>query len=236
MILENIKPIKERDKIEQIVDVLKELIISGTLAAGSELPSERDLAAQFKVSRYSLREALRAAQTQGLIELSQGKKPKVAMPSHEPAAELMGIIFQRTNTPLSELIIARISLECDIASIVAKKAEPELIERLEVITAQMEKCKTDIEYCAQKDIEFHETLAEASGNTVFQIMLSSVAALLKASRLITLKTTGADRALIGHKSIINALKQKDQEKARAAMLAHLEMAEEDIHLIEAHKE
>jgi DNA-binding FadR family transcriptional regulator len=81
MIIEEFHPIKARDKIEQIVEILKNLIIEEKLSPGSVLPSERELAAQLHVSRYSLREALRAAQAQGLIELNQGKRPRVTLPS-----------------------------------------------------------------------------------------------------------------------------------------------------------
>ena len=232
MNIDTFHPIKERDKIEQIVKVFKNLIIEEKLKPGSELPSERELAAQFQVSRYSLREALRSAQAQGLILLSQGKRPCVAEPSHHAATEILGITMQRNNSPLSDLITARISLECDIASIVARKAGSGLLEKLEIVTKQMEYHKDDLEYCAKKDVEFHELLVDATDNMVFKIMLTSVASLLKASRLATLKHTGVDRALSGHKNIIAALKEHEQEKARAAMRAHLEMAEDDIIQIE----
>jgi GntR family transcriptional repressor for pyruvate dehydrogenase complex len=232
MKMDAFQPIKDRDKIEQIVNIFKTLIIQGELQPGNELPSERELSARFQVSRYSLREALRSAQAQGLIELNQGKRARVAEPSHHAASEIMGIAMQRNNSPLSDLITARISLECDIASIVARKASPELLKKLEIVTKQMELHKDDLEYCAKKDVEFHELLVEATDNVVFQIMLASVASLLKASRLATLKHTGVDRALNGHRSIMFALKEHEQEKARAAMRAHLEMAEDDIIQIE----
>jgi GntR family transcriptional repressor for pyruvate dehydrogenase complex len=232
MIIEEFHPIKARDKIEQIVEILKNLIIEEKLSPGSVLPSERELAAQLHVSRYSLRQALRAAQAQGLIELNQGKRPRVTLPSSDALTEVLGITIRRSKTPLSDLIIARISLECDIVSMVARKANGKLIERLELITKQMEGKKDNIEYCAGKDVEFHEALVEFSENIVFNIMLKSVAHLLRTSRLATLHLTGVDRALSGHKSIISALKQGDQEKARAAMLSHLEMAEDDIAKIE----
>jgi GntR family transcriptional repressor for pyruvate dehydrogenase complex len=230
--LSHFQPIQTGDKIEQIITTLRKLIIDGTLEPGSELPSEREFAQQLNVSRYSLREALRVAQTQGLIELSQGKRPRVKPPSSDALTEIFGITIQRSNIRLFDLIIARISLECDIVSMVAKDAGADLIKELEEITQTMESHRDDLELCAKKDLEFHDALVRRSHNTVFKIMLDSVAYHLSASRRATLRLTGVDRALKGHKNIINALKQKDQEKARAAMLGHLEMAEDDIMVIE----
>ena len=233
MEIDNFQPISEKDKTEQIVEVIRELVLSEKLKPGSELPSERELSAQFNVSRYSLREALRAAQAQGLVELSRGKRPRVTMPSSETAIDILGLAIKRSKATLSDLVIARISLECEIAGIVAEKAENELLEKLEIITKQMEYHKEDIKFCAEKDLEFHNDLVEASGNKVFKIMLTSVAQLLKTSRIATLELTGTDRALEGHVKIIEALKEGDKEKAKTAMLKHLEMAEDDILKLEA---
>jgi len=228
MEIDNFEPIKEKDKTEQIVEVLRNLIVSEKLKPGNELPAERDFAAKLNVSRYSLREALRAAQAQGLIEISRGKRPRVTNPSSDAAIDILGLAIKRSKATLFDLVIARISLECEIAGIVATKVTNDLLEKLEIITKQMEYHKDDKEFCAEKDLEFHNHLLEASGNQVFKIMLTSVAQLLKTSRLATLELTGVDRALDGHKNIIAALKKGDSAEAKAAMLKHLEMAEDDI--------
>ncbi len=228
MEIDNFQPIEEKDKTEKIVDVLRNLIVSEKLKPGSELPAEREFAAQLNVSRYSLREALRAAQAQGLIEISRGKRPRVTNPSSEAAIQILGLAIKRSKATFFDLVIARISLECEIAGIVAAKVTNDLLEKLEIITKQMEYHKDDKEFCAEKDLEFHNALLEASGNQVFKIMLSSVAQLLMTSRMATLELTGVDRALEGHKNIIIALKKGDSTLAKEAMLKHLEMAEDDI--------
>lgn len=232
MALDHFAPIESGDKIEQIVRVLKELIIDEKLEPGSELPPERQLAAQLKVSRYSLREALRAAQAHGLIELSQGRRPRVSTPSTDAVAEVFGIAMQRSKVSLSELITARISLECDIAAIAARKANVSLVAMLEANTQEMESHKDDLDQCVRKDLEFHDALVTFTGNVVFKTMLDSVASHLRASRMATLRLTGIDRALVGHRAIIKALRGNDPQEAHDAMHAHLEMAEDDIAEIE----
>ena len=229
MDIENLKPIREKDKTEQIVEILRNLVLSGELKAGTELPSEREFSAQLHVSRYSLREALRAAQAQGLVELSRGKKPRVSLPSSDTAIEILGLAIQRSKATLFDLTTARRSLECEIIGIVAEKVNNELLEKLEIISKQMEYHKTDIDFCAKKDLEFHNTLLEASENIVFKIMLTSVSQLLKTSRFATLELSGGiERALDGHNKIIESLKKGDKDEAKAAMLAHLKMVENDL--------
>ncbi len=235
MALKHFSPIQSGDKIEQIVGVLKDLIIEEKLEPGSELPPERELAAQLNVSRYSLREALRAAQAHGLITLSQGKRPRVSLPSTDAVTEVFGIAMKRSKVSLSELITARISLECDIAAIAARKADRELVDRLEANTRDMEAHNDVLLCCVDCDLKFHDALVTFTGNAVFKTMLDSVAQHLKASRLATLQLTGVDRALVGHKRLIEALRNKDPDAAHNAMHAHLEMAEDDISKLEAHQ-
>jgi GntR family transcriptional regulator, transcriptional repressor for pyruvate dehydrogenase complex len=226
------RPIQAGEKIETIVSTLKQLILEGKLPSGSDLPSERELATQLNVSRYSLREALRAAQAHGLIQLRQGKRPRVLDTTSEAAREVFGIAMRLSNVRLSDLITARISLERDIAAAVAERTTDELLLRLESLNNDMEHHQDDIPFCAEKDYEFHDTLVEASGNPVFKMMLDPVAHHLRNSRLTTLRLTGIERALIGHRNIIEALRQKNPERAREAMQGHLQMAEEDIARVE----
>jgi GntR family transcriptional regulator, transcriptional repressor for pyruvate dehydrogenase complex len=232
MNIKEFAPIESGDKIEKIVELLKHLVIEEKIPPGSELPAERELSAQLNVSRYSLREALRAAEAQGLIELSRGKRPKIKPPTSEALTNIFGIAIQRSKISLFDLIIARISLECDIVAMAAENADDDMFERLEDITLKMEKNKHNIALCAELDTAFHDILVEKSGNHVFRLMLDSVAYYLKTSRIATIRLGGVERALKGHRNIIAALKLKDGKKARYAMLTHLEMAEDDILLIE----
>ena len=61
----NLRPLPNGDKIDQLVSVLQDYIIKGRLEPGMEIPSERQMASQLGVSRFSLREALRVAQIPG---------------------------------------------------------------------------------------------------------------------------------------------------------------------------
>ncbi len=232
MPLEHFGPIESGDKIERIIGLLKRLILEGKLLPGTEIPAERELAARLNVSRYSLREALRGAEARGLVELRQGKRPRIRAPSSDSVAEVFDIAVQRSKVRLTDLIAARMSIECDIAAVVAQHADATLIRRLEQSIEELRLHSDDLSYCADKDLEFHNELVVASGNPVFKIMLDSVAYHLRTSRLATIRLTGVSRAVVGHMRIVRALKNNDSQAAHAAMHEHLDMAAEDIRKLE----
>ncbi len=223
-----LKPVPNGDKIEQIMTVLQNYIIDGNLKPGDGIPPERQLASQLGVSRFSLREALRVAQTQGLIEISRGRRPRVAKPSATAAANVIAITLRRSGKVLLDLIEARQALECQIARLAAARAQQSHIAAIQQTIEAMEQNKNNLTLCVEKDVEFHNILVEASGNKVFEIMLAPLSELLRKSRKETMRANGVQRAIVGHKLLLSAIIEKDSDKAAEAMYRHLEMAEEDL--------
>ena len=226
------KPIDDSEKVEKIINAIHDFIIKGNLAPGTEIPPERILAKQLEVSRFSLREALRVAQMQGLLEISRGRRPRVAQPSADAAAKIMSLTLQRSEKPLLDLIVAREGLEVQIARLAALNAQPSHIEAMQQTIDLIEQHKDDVEFCAEQDYEFHNIMAKASGNVVFEIMLAPVAELLRKSRLETIKLRGIGRVIEGHVMILKAGSKGDPEGAYKAMQKHLEMAEEDLKMLQ----
>ncbi len=227
-----LKPVPNGDKIEQIIAVLQNYIIDGNLKPGDGIPPERQLASQLGVSRFSLREALRVAQTQGLIEISRGRRPRVAKLSATAAANVIALTLRRSGKVLLDLIEARQALECQIARLAAARAQQSHIDAIRQTIEAMEQNKNNLSLCVEKDIEFHNILVEASGNKVFEIMLAPLSELLRKSRKETMRANGVQRAIVGHKLLLSAIIEKDSDKATEAMYRHLEMAEEDLKRIE----
>jgi GntR family transcriptional regulator, transcriptional repressor for pyruvate dehydrogenase complex len=227
-----LSPVQQSDRIEQIIRSLHEYIIDGNVKPGTDLEPERALAKILGVSRFSLREALRVAQAQGLIDIQRGRRPRVAVPSADAAAKVIGLTLRRTKSTFLQLVAARELLESQIANLAARNIKPEDIEQMEKTITEMEENSQNLALCAEKDFDFHTILVKASGNVVFEIMLAPVAQLLRESRIKTLKLTGVKRAIEGHKLILEHLKLRDGEGAAAAMQKHLEMAEEDLMQIE----
>jgi len=216
------------DKVQRIVAALHDYIINGNLKPGTELPPESEMAKQLRVSKFSMREALRVAQAQGLVEISQGRRTRVADISVEPLTGIMELLLRRSENILLELTEARKCLECYIVRLATERAEPEHIEAMQATINELEQHLDNVEYCVEKDLEFHNILVLSSNNRVFEIMLAPLAELLKQSRMETLYVSGIQKAIDEHSLILNAIRKKDPDLAEASMSHHLKTAEQNI--------
>lgn len=207
---------------------MHEYIIDGGLEPGTPLPSESEMVEQIGVSKFSMREALRVAQSQGLIEISQGKRTRVADVSVKPAAGAMDLLLKRSKSLLLELTEARRSLEVSIVRLAAvNRTEAQVLEMEETIET-MEANQGDISLCVDMDIEFHKIMARSTNNRVFELLHGSVVGLLRESREETMRISGIERPISEHRKIVEAIKAKDADKAAEYMQAHLDTAESSL--------
>ncbi len=220
-------PIQKTDTLDSIVAAIKNYIIKNNLKDGIEILGEREMAEQMGVSRKSIREALRVAQTLGLITIRQGKRPVVAENSGNAVSLALTLMLHRSKRDIMELIYVRQGLETQLARLAAERITDEQINELETTVGDMEKNPKNIEICVNADLRFHEIILEASSSLVFEIILSPLNDFIKKTRIETLRRTRG-RAVSGHRNIITALKARDPVKASAAMFEHLEQAIEDI--------
>jgi GntR family transcriptional repressor for pyruvate dehydrogenase complex len=213
------------DKVAQALAALQEYIVDGELEPGTELPSESEMVQQIGVSKFVMREALRVAQSQGLIEISQGRRTRVADISIKPAACLMNLALKRSTDLLLELTEARRSLEISMVQLAATRRTGDQVEAMEETLRTMERHRDDLFLCVEKDIEFHELMAQATGNRVFEMIHESIAELLSESRRETMLRSGVNLPVAEHRRILDAIRDKDPQQAVAAMSAHLDTAE-----------
>ncbi|MEK8035520.1 MAG: GntR family transcriptional regulator [candidate division NC10 bacterium] len=128
-----VEPIKSARIYEEIVRQVKQLIAEGKLKSGDRLPPERDLAEKFVVSRTSVREALRALESRGLIEIRAGDGAFVRDISVETLIEPLALVILPHREAVGELFEARRLLEPAIATLAARRATPEEIAEMERI-------------------------------------------------------------------------------------------------------
>ena len=216
------------DKVEQAVAALHEYIVEGGLEPGTVLPSESEMVEQIGVSKFSMREALRVAQSQGLIEISQGRRTRVADVSIKPAAGIMSLLMKRSKHLLLELTEARRSLEISIVRLAALRRTDEQVEAMERTISGMEANQNDVSFCVDQDIEFHEIMTQATENRVFEVIYESMAELLRESRQKTLQISGVGKPIYEHRQIVQAIREKDPEKAVSCMCEHLNTAESSL--------
>src|SRR5215813_8997128 len=124
-------PIKSTRIYEEIVRQVKQLIAEGRLKSGDQLPPERDLAEKFLVSRTSVREALRALESVGLIEIRPGEGTFVREVSVDALVEPLALVLLSQRAMIEELFEARRLLEPAIAGLAARRATKEEIQEMD---------------------------------------------------------------------------------------------------------
>ena len=135
----DLEPVKSTRIYEEIVRQVKQLIAEGRLKSGDRLPPERDLAEKFMVSRTSVREALRALQSRGLIDIRAGEGAFVRDVSVEPLIEPLALVILPHREAVGELFEARRLLEPAIAALAARRATREEISEMERIVEDQAK-------------------------------------------------------------------------------------------------
>src|SRR3970040_272025 len=118
---------------EEVVSQVHELIKEGRFKAGAQLPSERELAETFKVSRTSVREALRALETQGLVVSRTGTGTFVADLPIEALVSPLATLLMEEKSALSDIFETRKLIEPHIASLAAGRATKRDLERMKRI-------------------------------------------------------------------------------------------------------
>jgi DNA-binding FadR family transcriptional regulator len=164
---------------------------------------------------------------QGLIEIQQGKRPRVAKQTPKAAADLIALTLKREKRTLLDFTEVRMAIETEVAKKAAKKATDKEIRELETTIQKIRDNPTNHVLCVREDMRFHEILITLTGNPIFTIMIGPLTELLKESRMKTIKS-GIDHIVKGHMKILDAIKAKNQDKAYQAMREHLALAAHDI--------
>jgi len=212
---------------DQAIAKIKELISSGEFTAGARLPTERELTQRFGVSRSSLREAVRALALVGVLESRVGDGTYVT--TLEPELLLTGVGFVSDlvgGGSLLELHQVRRILEPEATRLATLRLTEEDFARLEECLQRM-----DLEDSAQSfieaDTEFHAVILEASGNATLASLIQNLSSgTVRARMWQALVAEGAVQATrASHRAIYDALLERDADRAAAADLMHLAIAE-----------
>jgi GntR family transcriptional regulator, transcriptional repressor for pyruvate dehydrogenase complex len=192
------------------------------LEPGDALPPERELVRMFRVSRGSIRDAIRKLELLGLVKASQGSRTIVREPSAEAlSAPLTRVLLQRREV-IAELLDFRKMLEPPLARRAALHAsEEQLAEMEEILRRQQTKVELG-NSTIEEDSRFHYCIARSAKNGVVLKVLDVLMDLLRKTRQQTLQTVGRQqKSLAGHRRILAAIKQRDAVRAETAMERHL---------------
>jgi GntR family transcriptional repressor for pyruvate dehydrogenase complex len=214
--------VKKTRVYEEIVSQITSLILEGKLSVGDKLPSERELCERFGVGRNSVREATRALESAGLVDTRQGEGTFVTTSPESLLSPLSQKISSEGEDGIRHLFEARRILEPQIASLAAVRCTDEEIERLEAVLKRQRGEVNDGGSGMDEDTAFHLALARAAKNEfllrLVDILLDSLCEMRERS---VRDKGGRIRSLEGHEEILAAVKDRNERRALALMLAHL---------------
>jgi len=204
--------------MEQIMNLLK----NKELKPGDQLPSERELAEKFSISRGSLREAFRVLESRGLIKSKPGGGRFIRELKKDTIINAENIILSLEKSSILELLEAREMFEVKIAEVAAQRAIPEDIELIKKSLSNAKKEEKLDDKEMKRDTEFHIAVARASHNFVFINILKLHLDLLRETRGKTWQISGRKKEQQQeHQNIFKAIKEHNSKKASEAMLKHL---------------
>ncbi|MGB9867480.1 MAG: FadR/GntR family transcriptional regulator [Bacillota bacterium] len=213
------RAIKRLTLCDYIVEEIKNMIIEGALKAGDRLPTEKELADKLGVGRSSVREAVKALHSMGLITRTKdGMIIDIKSSTFFTDPRLLS-----KHVGVGELFEARKVIEVQMAGMAAERAAAEEIAELEQVLTEADKQPMPPEKFVFYDMTFHLGIARASHNRVLVQVFSSIKDLLWEAQSQLARVPGVmDKARRLHKEIFAAVKQKDLEKSRAMMFTHLD--------------
>lgn len=224
------QPIKPKKVSEQISEQIRTSILAGEFVPGSKLPPERELAEQFGVSRPSVREALNMLSASGLVSSYQGGGTVVLSLVETTAGNPLTELIRLQQERALDVIEVRKGMESWTAWHAAQRALPEDIRRLEEIVTGMEHNLETALPSEDLDANFHIVIARATHNIVWLHLMQTISDAMKEFqqsvwRAVYLTIEDHQLLFSHHRAIFEAIRTRDPEGARQAMLEHLTFAE-----------
>ena len=207
----------------QIFDTIREWIREGRLKEGDMLPSERDLAQMFDVSRVPVREVLKVLEFAGVAEQVRGKGVFIKrISAHNLISNLDFVMMDRGHT-LLEMFEAREGIEVQAAALAAKRRTDEDLKAMETAIESMEQAMKTGGSLMDTSTGFHTALIAAAHNRAIQEINLFISDWLRLARTAVYRHTSLhDVGLQHHKNILEAIRRQDSEEAERMMKAHLD--------------
>ena len=214
------KSINIPDLSTEIAEEIRASIKNNELDIGSRLPSETELAEQFKVSRSTVREALKRLAAQNLIRTQRGASGGafVKQLSFEEAYDYQittsTLLLSMNDVSFEIACEARFSLERACTYFAASRRTNEDIGLLNSeISTQTKKHLSDEDFCAS-DIRFHRVLVDCAKNPVLSYQLAgAIEAMQPLMNMITFSERSREKIILFHQEILEAIIAKDGKLA-----------------------
>lgn len=219
---------------EQVVELIEARIINGDYRLGDQLPTEFELAAQYRVSRTVIREAMKTLKERGWVDTRVGKGTfLIDNVSRGVGASFDVIVRMNPDLGFEHLIEVRELLEPGIAALAAVRASDEQIHAMRAAVDQMELAMNNPALKDEfliGDYNFHTLMAQATGNPLVPSILQPVVTLMRDQQKYHLYRVkgGYLKSQSHHRQIMEAIANHDPDAARQAMLDHISQVRTDV--------
>jgi GntR family transcriptional repressor for pyruvate dehydrogenase complex len=208
-----------------LADDLRERILRGDFPEGTALPPERELVTQTRMSRTTVREALRILEVQGMIRIKTGRSGGafVQKPTGESVASSVSLVIRGQQIRIAALLETREAIEPVCAQLAAKyRTEPDL-ERLEEANVAIAKESASLTDFLQANVDWHVAVAIASHNELLTGFMLALSRAIYASTDNSAFIDGQVRSttIKAHRSITKAIRDQDPNAAVRRMNRHV---------------
>jgi GntR family transcriptional regulator, transcriptional repressor for pyruvate dehydrogenase complex len=227
------------DASEQVAHEIRRYLSSRDLRPGERLGTEQELAAEFGVSRPTLREGLRLLQSTHLIRASRGPGGGIFVAStpeegmSRNLSESIATMLEADSVSLEELVDARMCLEVPLAGRAAERATEETVDELRAAIEEAEGNHPASEAFRAADTRFHRVIAATAQNELLSAFTGWTLDVLQPSLIDTLGDTIDDKAILDqHRAIMREIGKRKPAAAEEAMRRHLGYLRELVRALE----
>jgi GntR family transcriptional repressor for pyruvate dehydrogenase complex len=212
-------PVRSQTAFEETMERIGTAIKLGVLAPGDRLPAERELCGRLEISRSTLRQALTALVQSGHVVAARGRGGGTFVaerppPLEPPSAELLHNWREACDT--------RLAVELGVATLAAQRAQPERLDDLVELVAEMDDMVEDFGAYRRADVRFHIGLAETTGSHRMVVLATEAqAAMTDLIAHIAHPVEVLANANAQHARLVAAVREHDATRATALMAEHL---------------
>jgi DNA-binding FadR family transcriptional regulator len=224
---------------EMVADILRARIVDGELTDGAFLPKQDDLIAEFRVSRPSIREAMRILETEGLVSVRRGNVggAEVHAPKPDPVAHMLGLVLQSQRSTLTDLAAALRILEPACAALCAGRADraEHVVPALEQLNEDARAQTGDGPVFTRLARRWHDELVGSCGNRTLILLVGTLEAIWSQHERVWADASAAagsypeerlrHQVLKAHVRITEAIAAGNADVAHRAAARHLDQSQ-----------
>lgn len=212
--------------VDQVISSLKARIRASGLGPGDALPSESAFALELGVSRAVVREAFRSMAALKLIDVGNGRRARVSKIDPSVLAIVLDHAVQTDQISIQQIYDVRRTIELRTVALAAMRRTDREAAEIVALAAAMRADLADLRSVMEHDIAFHEAIARASRNPMFNLIVGSFHVVTRETWHIGWKsrTSDADRmaSIVCHEAIARAIHERDHDSAQTLMAEHFD--------------